>query len=169
MRVKLKDCSGYSFMGGFDFSKTLSVHSVKGEMVYILTSSLLDAGADKANTSMENYNETWSFGPEMYEVVNDYEAEYTGGSSSYYMLHIDTPTTLAEPYDCETNDIIEALEMTPAEANIFKAVWRKAAARTLGKVKKGYDNGLYDAEKCAFFSERMIVKAKKDLAKGTPQ
>ena len=84
--------------------------------------------------------------------------EYTGGSSSYYMLTVLNPTTLEDPYDCECNDIIEALQMTYAEGNAFKAIWRSCAAR-LGKRKKGYDKGLYDAEKVEFFGNRMKVIA----------
>ncbi len=83
--------------------------------------------------------------------------EHTGGSSSYYMAHVSNPTTLHEPYDIECNDVIEALELTFAEANIVKAIWRTAAARS-GKKKKG-NNAVYDAEKCIFFSDRMYINA----------
>jgi hypothetical protein len=87
------------------------------------------------------------------------EAEYTGGSSNYYKVFVKTPTTLDAPYEAECNDIIEALKMTFAEGNAFKAIWRKAKARQ-GVQKKGYDNGLYDSEKVVFFGERMVVEAK---------
>lgn len=91
------------------------------------------------------------------------EAEHTGGSSSYYSVRIDVPTEVYRmPYTAECNDIIESLEMTFAEANIFKAVWRTAAARK-GKRKKG-NNAVYDAEKCIFFSNRMLVHAKRQEA-----
>jgi len=86
--------------------------------------------------------------------------EYTGGSVSYYRVRIDRPTTLAAPYEAECNDIIEALGMNYAEGNAFKAIWRSCAARTLGKHKKGYDEGLYDAEKVAFFGQRMVEQRK---------
>ena len=86
--------------------------------------------------------------------------EHTGGSSSYYTVKVESPTTPYKlPYEAECNDIIEALNMTPAEANNFKATWRTAAARQ-GKKKKGND-AVYDAEKCVFFSGRMLVAAKK--------
>lgn len=87
------------------------------------------------------------------------EAEYTGGSSNYYKVFVKNPTTLDKPYEAECNDIIEALDMTFAEGNAFKAIWRKAKARQ-GVQKKGYDNGLYDSEKVVFFGERMVVEAK---------
>ncbi len=51
--------------------------------------------------------------------------------------------------------------MTYAEANVFKAIWRKCAERELGKVKEG-NNQVYDAEKCVFFSDRIL---KTDLKK----
>ena len=92
---------------------------------------------------------------------SEYELEeYTGGSSSYYTIHVKNPTTEGRPaYDAECNDIIEALDMNYAEGNAFKALWRRAAARK-GMRKKGYDNGLYDAEKVEFFGKRLIEQSK---------
>lgn len=88
--------------------------------------------------------------------VDVHEPEYTGGSVSYYTARIDHPTNPSrEPYEAECNDIIEALNMNYAEGNAFKAIWRKCAAR-LGTAKKGYTDGLYDAEKIVFFGERMV-------------
>lgn len=83
---------------------------------------------------------------------------YSGTSASYYRIFIDDPTTKGiPPYWAECNDMIEALEMTYAEANVFKSVWRLCAAR-LGKTKKGYTDGVYDAEKSVMFSKRMLIK-----------
>jgi len=94
------------------------------------------------------------------EVAGSVEPEYTGGSSSYYLVHVANPTTKGmAPYTAECNDIIEALGMNYAEGNAFKAIWRRKAAE-LGKLKKGYDSGLYDAEKVVFFGERMVVQSK---------
>lgn len=86
---------------------------------------------------------------------------YSGGSSDYYKVFVKHPTTLDEPYEAECNDVIEALGMTFAEGNAFKAIWRKAKARQ-GVKKKGYDNGVYDSEKVVFFGERMLIQAKSD-------
>jgi len=86
--------------------------------------------------------------------------EYTGSSVSYYKVKVEKPTTIAESYEAECNDIIEALNMNYAEGNAFKAIWRKCAAR-LGKSKKGYTDGLYDSEKVVFFGERMVEQEKK--------
>ena len=85
--------------------------------------------------------------------------EYTGGSVSYYKVHVSNPTTIAAAYDAECNDIIEALGMNYAEGNAFKAIWRSCAARSLGLSKQGYTDGLYDAEKALFFSGRMVKQA----------
>lgn len=83
--------------------------------------------------------------------------EYTGGSVSYYTVQIARPTTPGRaPYTAECNDIIEALGMNYAEGNAFKAIWRRCAART-GKVKAGYKDGKYDAEKVVFFGQRMVA------------
>ena len=84
-------------------------------------------------------------------------AEYTGGSVSYYRVPVAAPLSGGAPYVAECNDIIEALGMTYAEGNAFKAIWRLCAARTLGVKKRGYTDGLYDAEKVAFFGARMVA------------
>lgn len=87
---------------------------------------------------------------------------YTGGSSDYYKVTITFPTnTYGMPYTAECNDIIEALGMNFAEGNAFKAIWRRAAQRTLGLRKAGAkDDGLYDAEKVEFFGKRLVVQSK---------
>lgn len=84
--------------------------------------------------------------------------EHTGGSSSYYRVRVSHPTTIKNPYEAECNDIIESLKMTFAEANVFKALWRNSAAR-MGKQKVG-NNGVYDAEKMVFFSNRVLIQEK---------
>ena len=89
------------------------------------------------------------------------KAEYTGGSVDYYKVDVKNPTTASEPYMAECNDIIEALGTNYAEGNAFKALWRRAAHRTLGKKKAGAkDDGLYDAEKVAFFGARLVEQSK---------
>lgn len=85
------------------------------------------------------------------------EGEHSGGSVSYYVLEIAHPTHQPAPYTVECNDIIEALEMDYAEGNVFKAIWRTAAARQ-GKIKKGHD-AKYDAEKIIFFGKRLLERA----------
>lgn len=83
-------------------------------------------------------------------------SEYTGGSVSYYSVRVEKPTTHGRvPYMAECNDLIEALGMNYAEGNAFKALWRMCAARQ-GKAKKGYTDGLYDAEKVVFFGTRLV-------------
>ena len=83
--------------------------------------------------------------------------EYTGGSTTYYQVEISHPINEeARPYTAECQDIIDALGMTFNEGNAFKALWRRCAARTLGKSKRGYTDGLYDAEKVVFYGERLV-------------
>lgn len=90
---------------------------------------------------------------------SDDKPEYTGGSVSYYRVVVKRPTHPDLPaYTAECNDIIEALGMNYAEGNAFKALWRRCAARTLGKVKAGYTDGLYDAEKVVFFGQRIVAQ-----------
>ena len=51
--------------------------------------------------------------------------------------------------------------MNFAEGNAFKAIWRRAAQRTLGKRKAGAkDDGLYDAQKVEFFGARLVAQSK---------
>lgn len=87
--------------------------------------------------------------------------EHTGLSVDYYRVDIDHPTSGGDPYTAECNDIIEALNMTYAEGNVVKAIWRRAAERTLGKRKKG-NNSKYDAEKAFFFSGRILEQENTD-------
>lgn len=90
------------------------------------------------------------------ESIEKSEAEHTGLSVNYYQCAIDSPTTPGrDPYIAECNDIIEALDMSYAEANMFKEIWRTAAARTLGKKKQGHD-AIYGAEKIKFFADRNL-------------
>jgi len=81
------------------------------------------------------------------EWEEDTTEEHTGGSSSYYDLKVGDTTI-------RCLDIIEGLGMSYNEGNIFKAVWRIAAAKQ-GKTKKG-NNMHYDAEKIVFFGERLV-------------
>lgn len=92
------------------------------------------------------------------QAITNQTREYTGLSVSYYQVPITSPTTEGRtPYVAECNDIIEALGMSFAEGNVFKAVWRMCAARQ-GKQKDGYRDALYDAEKIVFFGQRMVAQ-----------
>lgn len=84
------------------------------------------------------------------------EKIHTGGSSSYYTVAIEHPQKEGkEPYEAECIDVMRALNMTVDEVNAFKAIWRTAAARTLGLEKKG-NNFLYDAQKVEFAGQNMV-------------
>jgi hypothetical protein len=93
------------------------------------------------------------------DCFNSHEPKLTGGSSSYYTVTVDRPTSGGAPYVAECNDIIEALNMEYDVANAFKAAWRIAALRQ-GKGKPGQDNPTYDAEKVVFFGNRIIERSK---------
>ena len=87
------------------------------------------------------------------------QKEYTGGEVSYYTVEVENPASLPDPYIAECLDIIEVLDMNFAEGEAFKAIWRKCAARTLGKGKRGYSGGLYDAQKVEFYGGRMVANS----------
>lgn len=78
----------------------------------------------------------------------------TGGSCDYYRVGVTHPMSKDQvPYIAECGDIMESLEMTYAEANMFKEIWRSAAERTLG-LKKAGNNNVRAAEKVVFFANR---------------
>lgn len=81
----------------------------------------------------------------------------SGANGTYYEVQIAHPKS-GKPYRAECQDIIEALGMDFNEGNVFKALWRRCAARTLGKVKKGNEDTLYDAQKIEFYGNRILLK-----------
>lgn len=83
--------------------------------------------------------------------------EESGGSCDYYRIPIDKPWTAKEAYVAECGDIMDKLEMTYAESNMFKEIWRSAAARTLGKIKAGHSEQR-GAEKIEFFAKRNSIQ-----------
>ena len=84
--------------------------------------------------------------------------ENGGGKVGYYEVFVRCPTNPNRtPYEAECNDIIEALDMTFAEGEAFKAIWRKAAQRSLGVGKAG-NTAERDAAKADFYTSRMVVQ-----------
>lgn len=81
--------------------------------------------------------------------------ENSGGDVNYYLAEVKHPKR-AEPYMVECEDIIAALGMTFFEGELFKAVWRKAAQRTLGVGKAG-NTALRDAQKMAHYGARCLA------------
>lgn len=98
----------------------------------------------------------------------DTDGELSGGDVNYYLLKIEDPKRLA-PYECEAEDIIEALEMTFSEGNVFKALWRSCAMRVRGHGKRGADeHGVYDGDKIAYYGERTKVVRRRKARKLAP-
>ena len=81
------------------------------------------------------------------------QLESSGSSSSYYSVIVDCPLFL-DPYVAECGDISNALELNIQEVNIFKEIWRTAAARQ-GRGKEGHSN-IRAAEKIKFFADRNL-------------
>lgn len=89
-------------------------------------------------------------------------SELSGSNGKYYQLTVTRPTDpTVKPYEVECLDIIEGLNMTFAEGEAFKAVWRRAAARK-GNGKPG-NTSLYDAEKMHFYTGVILNREKRDL------
>ena len=121
----------------------------------------LELNASGANLENVPFGEDPPEKNEQVEGLKEKQPEYTGGSVSYYSVPITNPTTPGrQPYIAECNDIIEALNMSYAEGNALKAIWRVCAATNLGLMKAGYKDKLYDSEKVVFFGGRMVERAK---------
>ena len=86
------------------------------------------------------------------------KTENSGGSCDYYRVPIERPITESQvPYIAECYDIMDALNMTYAEANIFKEIWRGASARELGKGKEG-NTAKRGADKVSYFARCHAIK-----------
>ena len=94
------------------------------------------------------------------------EDEYTGGSVSYYKIPVDDPISGADPYVAEVIDMIRALDMNFVDGNQLKSLIRRAVARKYGLSKRGYIDGVYDAEKCVFFAELSLKDELKKREQG---
>ena len=97
-------------------------------------------------------------------LCNPAAEQKTGGSVDYYKCHVADPIDpTSQPYTAESIDIIEALGMTFAEGEAFKAIWRTCTGRMGGAVKAN-NKALYNAEKVEFFGARMVRAAKRSEA-----
>ena len=144
-----------------DSNKDHTDHTKCGDKVLC---GSIDCGECPMHNQGENMNlgQVRKLDPRNVEPAPKPEGTYTGGSVDYYQVTITNPTTEGRPeYIAECNDIIEALGMNFAEGNAFKALWRRAAQRTLGLRKAGAkDDGLYDAQKVEFFGARLVAQSK---------
>jgi hypothetical protein len=85
------------------------------------------------------------------------ETELKGGRTNYYLVQVAHPQREEQsPYQAECEDIIDALALTPDEANVFKEIWRSANARK-GNGKPGH-SALYGAQKMVHYSKRILRK-----------
>lgn len=88
--------------------------------------------------------------------------QLTGSLTNYYLVRVDFPQREEQPpYQAECEDLIEALQLNPDEANIFKEIWRGANAR-LDNGKPGH-TPIYGAEKIFHYSGRILRRAKRSL------
>lgn len=86
------------------------------------------------------------------------EGEISGGLVNYYLVKVNHPQREDQaPYQAECEDIIDALELNPDEANIFKEIWRTANQRQ-GLGKKG-NTPLRAAQKMVHYATRILTKA----------
>jgi len=88
------------------------------------------------------------------------DAQITGGRVNYYLVRVEHPQREDQaPYQAECEDIIEALSLNPDEANIFKEIWRSAAARQHNG-KPGH-TALYGAEKIVHYAGRILRRVRR--------
>lgn len=91
-------------------------------------------------------------------MVEEIVLEKSGGFVNYYLVEVTHPQRAEQaPYQAECEDIIDALDMTPDEANIFKELWRTARARQ-GRGKEG-NTPLRAAQKMVHYANRILRKA----------
>lgn len=84
--------------------------------------------------------------------------QLTGSLTNYYLARVDFPQREEQPpYQAECEDLIEALQLNPDEANIFKEIWRGANAR-LDNGKPGH-TPLYGAQKIFHYAGRILRRA----------
>lgn len=128
--------------------------------------------SDKGNWTCPTHGSVWNVGDRCYTCEQSFtrlllpekdSAQKTGGSVDYYKCHVADPISKGEPYTAESIDIIEALGMTFAEGEAFKAIWRTCTGRMGGAVKAD-NKALYNAEKVEFFGARMVRAAKRSEA-----
>lgn len=87
------------------------------------------------------------------------QPKLSGGRVNYYLVEVPHPQReTQQPYVAECEDIIDALELTFDEANIFKELWRSANARK-NNGKPGH-SALYGAEKIVHYAGRILRKRK---------
>lgn len=86
------------------------------------------------------------------------EDDLHAGMTNYYLCRVEHPQRdNQDPYTAECEDLIEALQLNPDEANIFKEIWRGANAR-LDNGKVGH-TPLYGAQKLVHYSGRIHKRA----------
>ena len=83
----------------------------------------------------------------------------SGGDNDYWVATIADPKRL-DPYKAECEDLIEHFQFTFAEGNAFKALWRMGMDRA-AEGKPG-DTPLRNAEKVAYYGQRMVAKERKE-------
>ena len=92
--------------------------------------------------------------------------QLTGGRVNYYLVSVPHPQREDQPaYQAECEDIIEALQLNPDEANIFKEIWRSANAR-LNNGKQGH-SAVYGAEKIVHYAGRILRRLRRNVSDET--
>lgn len=88
------------------------------------------------------------------------EKRASGLRNNYYLVQVPDPQREDQlPYQAECEDIIEALELNPDEANIFKEIWRSANGRKMNG-KPGH-SAVYGAEKIVHYAGRILRRMKR--------
>ena len=89
--------------------------------------------------------------------------ESSGLRVNYYLVHVTHPQReIQAPYQAECEDIVDALELTFDEANIFKEIWRTARQRQ--GIGKSGNTPIRAAEKLVHYSGRIYRKAMRNAA-----
>ena len=96
------------------------------------------------------------------------QKQLTGGRTNYYLVRVEHPQREDQPpYQAECEDIIEALDLTFDEANIFKEIWRSANARK-DNGKLGH-SAVYGAEKIVHYAGRILRRLQRTSGLDIPK
>ena len=154
------------FSLGFAWYRGHTITGLDAEFYYLREDLVITQG-ECLQTYSEHHNE-----PKLYEDAfpkvtatgDNMKSNPSGGSCNYYMVSVEKPTTASAPYQAECNDIIESLQLTFAESNIYKEIWRTANGRANNNGKPNNDP-VRAAEKVLFFALRNAIQSGVDVNK----
>lgn len=136
-----------------------------GRVFYIASKSFLSASGRENDESVITKSVTYACEGNPEHTVtpdNDEVDNASGGSVSYYTVHIDKPfNPNLNPCTVEFEDIAYALKLNPMEYNIMKDLWRNANARNNNNGKPG-NTQLRTYQKATHYSKLLLISEERN-------